>query len=188
MKICRPLCYGSLLAFLTGLGGCKDRTEIQVYRVAKEEAPSAPISGDPLESQSAPITWKVPSGWRTVPPSSMRYASFAVSGEDGESADISVSMLPGEGGDDLGNVNRWRSQIGLQDVGAAELDSLIVPLKSQGPNILMVDMTGGKARVLAGWSRVGGRTWFFKMTAPEGLAGQEKPRFESFLESIQFNP
>ncbi len=184
MKLRRLLCCGSALAFLAGAGGCKDKTEIQVYRAPKDAAPSSLTTAE----APAPIRWTVPAGWRIVPPSSMRYASFTADGAGGEAADISVSMLPGEGGDDLGNVNRWRAQIGLVEVGAAELDSLVVPRKVPGADLLTVDMTGPKSRVLAAWTRVGGRTWFFKLTAPEGLVDAEKSRFQDFLESVQFNP
>ena len=46
----------------------------------------------------------------------MRYASFAVSGANGDKVDISIVTFPGTGGSDADNVNRWRRQIGLPPV------------------------------------------------------------------------
>jgi hypothetical protein len=47
-------------------------------------------------------------------------------------------------------------------------------------------MAGPTARVLAGWTRHGGRAWFFKLTGAPALVEQEKPRFEKFLQSVRF--
>ena len=111
-----------------------------------------------------------------------------MSGENGETADVSASVFSGEGGGDLPNVNRWRSQIGLEAIGDAELKSLIVPLSCKDGQILTVDMAGPKARVLAGWARIDGKSWFFKLIGPDRLATAEKPVFSKFLQSVQFHP
>lgn len=148
-------------------------------------APAAPAAPEPQKEQ---IKWEVPAGWTAGAPSAMRYASFAVAGQNGEKADISVSVFGGDGGGDLGNVNRWRSQIGLGEVADGELKSLIVPVTGKDGEILTVDMTGPKGRILAGWARIGGRSWFFKLIAPDQLAGSEKAGFRKFLESVQFQP
>jgi hypothetical protein len=47
-------------------------------------------------------------------------------------------------------------------------------------------MAGPRARLLAGWTRKGGRAWFFKMTGPPQLIEEEKPKFMAFLQSIRF--
>jgi hypothetical protein len=118
----------------------------------------------------------------------MRYAGFAVAGQNGETADISVSVFGGDGGGDLGNVNRWRSQIGLGEVDAGGLKPLVVPVAGKDSQILTVDMVGPKGRILAGWAKIGARTWFFKLAAPDALAGSEKAAFAKFLGSVQFQP
>jgi len=134
------------------------------------------------------IKWEAPANWKPGAPAAMRYASFAVAGQNGETADISVSVFGGDGGGDLGNVNRWRSQIGLGEVDAAGLKPLLVPVAGKDNEILTVDMAGPKGRVLAGWAKIGSRTWFFKLIAPDGLAGSEKAAFVKFLGSVQFQP
>jgi hypothetical protein len=49
-----------------------------------------------------------------------------------------------------------------------------------------IDMAGPSARLLAGWTRHGGHAWFFKMTGPQQLIEEEKPKFMAFLQSIRF--
>jgi hypothetical protein len=46
-------------------------------------------------------------------------------------------------------------------------------------------MTGSTARVLAGWTRHEGRTWFFKLTGPPAVVEQEKSNFAAFLQSVR---
>ncbi len=153
--------------------------------------PATPAAHDTMATPAAgpeKLQWEAPAGWKPADPTAMRYASFSAAGQNGETADISVSVFGGEGGGDLGNVNRWRSQIGLGEVDAAGLKSLVVPVAGKDNEILTVDMAGPKARILAGWAKIGSRTWFFKLLAPDGLAGSEKAGFVKFLKSVQFQP
>ena len=62
-------------------------------------------------------------------PSPMRYASFTAEA-NGAKADISVVTFPGDGGNDIDNVNRWRQQIGLPPIEASALKSMISPIAS----------------------------------------------------------
>lgn len=150
--------------------------------------PEAPVAPDAPAAGPEKLKWEAPASWKPGAPKAMRYASFSVAGQNGESADISVSVFGGDGGGDLGNVNRWRTQVGLGEVDAAGLKSLVVPVAGKDSEILTVDMAGPKARILAGWAKVGARTWFFKLLATDGLAGSEKAGFVKFLESVQFQP
>ena len=143
-------------------------------------APSASPEADQLK-----LDWQMPEGWTQGPAAPMRYASF-VAEKNGEKADISIVTFPGDGGNDVDNINRWRQQIGLPIVGAEVLKSLIAPVHAGDVHLDSVDMSGPAARVLAAWTRHGGRAWFFKMTGPLALVEQEKPKFAAFLESIRF--
>src|SRR5205814_8186934 len=102
----------------------------------------------PTDSEKPAIKWEVPAGWSSAPASAMRYASFAVE-KNGEKADISVVTFPGDGGNDIDNVNRWRQQIGLPAVGAEVLKPMIAPVHAGNLQIDSVDMSGSNARVLA---------------------------------------
>jgi hypothetical protein len=139
------------------------------------------------DSDEPPVKWEVPGNWKVVPASSMRYASFAVSGENGEAGDISVIVFPGDGGADLDNVNRWRQQIGLPLVDANQLNSSIVVVNGHDASISTVAMTGDSAGIVAGWVRRDGHVWFFKLSGPTRLVTSEKSNFVKFLESVQFH-
>jgi hypothetical protein len=167
-----------------------DRTEqqIKVYRLVKApvESASAEETTPAGSTAAAPqIRWELPEGWAPGAQSSMRYASFMASAENGEKADISVVTFPGDGGSDLDNVNRWRQQIGLPPVHTSELSSVIVPLESENFSFSTTDMIGTNSRTLAAWLRREGRSWFFKMTGPNPAVEKEKPKFVKFLQSIR---
>lgn len=151
--------------------------------VSVSTSTSAPVT--PANTDQPEIKWDLPPGWSSAPASAMRYASFAAE-KNGEKADISVVTFPGDGGGDVENVNRWRQQIGLAAVGAEVLKPMIAPLQAGDIHIDTIDMTGASARVLAAWTRHGGRAWFFKLTGPPNLVEEEKPKFVAFLQSIRF--
>ena len=143
--------------------------------VAADEPPSE-TSGE------KPLQWEVPEGWTSAPASGMRHATFVVGNATGQKADMSVSFLAGDGGGDLGNVNRWRQQVGLAPVAAGELDPTVVRFDGMS----VVDLGGADQRMLAGWIQHGGRTWFFKLMGPTDLVGGEKEKFMGFLKSVKF--
>jgi hypothetical protein len=118
----------------------------------------------------------------------MRYASFDVTCANGEKAEVSVVMFPGEGGGDLENVNRWRGQIGLPPIEATELKTLTTMVKTSAGDLATVDLTGPKARFLVGWTRQLGNSWFFKLNGSTAAVGSQKETFTQFLQSVQFHP
>lgn len=184
----------SLLRFLVCaalvimIAGC-DRSDqqIKVYRLVKAPLESAPGEQKlPLTASTPQIKWELPEGWAEGVPSTMRYASFAATQENGEKVDISVVTFPGDGGNDLDNINRWRQQIGLAAVDARELNSVIAPFQSNQINFSTADMIGPDSRTLAAWVRREGRSWFFKLTGPKDAVEKQKPNFVRFLQSIRF--
>lgn len=150
-------------------------------------APTMTLVAPSTEQSKPQIAWNVPSGWKSVSPSPMRYASFTVAGKSGESGDVSISFFPGDGGGDLANVNRWRAQIGLEAINDEGLKSWITPVPCSGSQMLGVDMNGPKARILAGWTRVDGKSWFFKLVGPTKLVEGEKAKFLAFLHTVKFH-
>ena len=150
-------------------------------------APTMTLVAPSTEQEKPQIAWDVPSGWKSVSPSPMRYASFTVAGKGGESGDVSISFFPGDGGGDLANVNRWRAQIGLEAINDEGLKSWITPVPCSGSQMLGVDMNGPKARILAGWTRVDGKSWFFKLVGPTKLVEGEKAKFLAFLHTVKFH-
>lgn len=149
---------------------------------AGQPAPVPPATG------STALTWQVPDGWTLVPgASTMRYATFSMTGADGAKAEMAVSHFPGDVGGDLENVNRWRQQVGLTPVDAAGMAAIVSKIAAGPEQISLIDVTGAENRLAAGWTRHGPDTWFFKLTGPDAVVGAEKAKFTAFLASVRFN-
>ena len=151
-----------------------------------QTGPPQVAAAAPQTTSAPPIKWTTPEGWTEVPPSSMRYASFSASAEEGGKIDISVVTFPGDGGSDADNINRWRGQMGLAPVDANAVTSQVAPLKTGDTTFSTTDITGNKTRTIAAWTRRDGRVWFFKATGPDGAIEKEKPNFVKFVESVRF--
>jgi hypothetical protein len=91
----------------------------------------------------------------------------------------------------LPNVNRWRGQIGLPPVTAAELEEQVSQIDLGGVTGQYVrlypaeDAESGQA-ILAVIAIAGDRAWFFKLMGDAELARREQSRFEDFVRSVQF--
>jgi hypothetical protein len=154
---------------------------------AQSETKSPQMAAMPtMDVGAPPIKWETPEDWTEVPPSSMRYASFSASAENGEKIDISVVTFPGEGGSDSDNINRWRGQIGLPPIDKNAVTSQIASLKTADATFSTADIVGAKARTIAAWTHHDGRVWFFKATGPSAAVEKEKPNFVKFIESVRF--
>lgn len=154
---------------------------------AQTETRSRQMAAVPAQDGTAPqIKWNMPGSWTEMQASSMRYASFIASVENGDKIDISVVTFPGEGGSDADNINRWRGQIGLPPIDASAVTSQVSSLKTAGATFSTTDIAGAKTRTIAAWTRHDGRVWFFKATGPNAAVEKEKPNFVKFIESVRF--
>lgn len=152
---------------------------------AAPQSPAAPVA--PSAGGDGSLAWQVPSGWEQQPSSSsMRYATFSISGPDGAKGELAVTHFPGNVGGDLDNVNRWRTQVSLPPVDQAGMAALISTVQAGPKSISVIDVTGPQSRLAAGWTKHGADTWFFKLTGPDALVGAEKAKFSAFLESVRF--
>ena len=162
---------------------------------APASAPAAPVAPPPA-SMAGPVTpppatglpeWEVPEGWKSVPASTMRLASFAV----GNGGDFSVVALGPAAGGTLANLNRWRGQLGLAPIAEAEVAAATssVPLKD-GQTAILADLTGegqfAGRKMLAAIVPRPDRTWFFKLTGDAALVTAERERFVKFLKSVKY--
>lgn len=196
--------------------GCRER-DVTAYRAPKDRAAAAPagpvaMSGalpdghPPLDSAAPPaqpgggmagttmptaegedLTWTAPAGWTAAPGRAMRKGSFIVTGASG-TADVAITAFPGDVGGELANVNRWRGQMQLPPIAAAELEPAFTRFESHGLRFAVVDLAGGGdggSRMISALVPHGGATWFFKMTGPDALVAGEKPAFLEFLHSVQ---
>ena len=205
-----PTCAAVLLLLL---GGCKDRA-ITAYRAPKDPAatlppPAATANTNDLPRDHPPIgvtpagpamadtavptgsdrlTWTAPAAWAAQPPRPMRKASFTVKGDNGATADLSITSFPGDTGGLLANLNRWRGQLALAPLDGAALGAETVQIEAGGLHLTVVDFAGtangAPARLLGAVVPFQGETWFFKLLGPDALVAKEKPAFLGFLKTI----
>jgi hypothetical protein len=155
-------------------------------------APSSATAVAAAAAHGEKPAWEVPAGWKEQAPTSMRLASYAIAGEKGGKADISVIKLGGMAGGLLANVNRWRSQLGLEPVDQAGLEKLVSMHDVKGIQVTVVDMVGKSvesgepSRLIVAVVPVAGATWFYKMLGPDQLVLQQKPAFIQFVESARY--
>jgi hypothetical protein len=169
---------------------------------AHASAPSPQAQQRPsanLAAQSSPPShrlpeWQAPEHWNSAPLTPMLLARFFVS-DDHSQAEITVSSFPGDVGGILANVNRWRSQIGLQPIDQATLRQVTSPIELHGEYVTLVDMTNDQPaeprepqRVLVVIVPREGHTWFYKIQGKPSLVAQEKETFIQFVQSVRYAP
>jgi hypothetical protein len=145
---------------------------------------SISIKDTPAESAIATepkkFAWQVPAGWTQAAPGQMQAARFTVG--DGK-ADVFVSVFPNSTGGTLANVNRWRRQLGLNEVTEADLKSIASPLDPSTPDAVLVDMKNGGKRMLGAIVPRGEEWWFYKLLGEATAVGAEREHFIQFAKS-----
>jgi hypothetical protein len=176
--------------------GCR-REEIRVYRAPKQ-APEPAMA----QNQVAPtvaagsrsgVHWEAPANWTEQPATQMRVGSFGVKGANGGAADISVIPLSGDSGTELGNVNRWRGQVGLSSISEAELPGLGAAVEIGDQSAKLYDFIGtppnksAQERMLVAVANESGTAWFFKIMGDDATVAGERAAFVAFLKSVHFH-
>ena len=141
------------------------------------ESASAPV--EPADDEPVSITtsgWMPPAEWTAEENASDILMAAYLSESGGR---FTVTSLVGDGGGMLGNINRWRSQLGLDLVQSLDEQ----PLKNLGGDAVLVDLVAldGGERMAAGIVPIGGQTLFFKLTGSASAVEAELERFEAFI-------
>jgi hypothetical protein len=135
--------------------------------------------------------WTVPAGWQEGPLAQFLIAKYLIAGNDGVEASVNVSLLAGDGGGLLPNVNRWRGQLGLAPVTEAEL-AKAATITASGGTATLVDFTGTDGRTSKATRLIGvvlplgGQTWFYKLTGDANLVAQQKDALLKFVQSAKY--
>lgn len=150
-------------------------------------APAAPAAATSGSGASDKPAWTLPPGWEEQPAGALQLARFLATDKTSGNAEVAVSVLGGDGGGLLANVNRWRQQIGLAPVTQEELGRLVTPLDPGSPAAMLVDMTteSKQSRVVAAIVPRGGQTWFFKLTGRDEPVGRQREAFVQFVKSVR---
>jgi hypothetical protein len=193
MRFRRPLLVLTAVA-ACALQGCRD-PKIKTYNAPKDPAPILPGATATAEAATPAMRWQVPPGWQEQTGAPMRVGSFLITASDSRRADMAITTFPGDVGGDLENVNRWRGQIQLSPVTAADLGKLVQSLDLPAGRFRLVDLVSEtaviegkfKSRLVAAWLKQPERTWFFKLQGEAELVASQRAAFEAFLRSVEFS-
>jgi hypothetical protein len=120
----------------------------------------------------------------------MRFATLVVEPGD-RPLEIRVTPLALVARDPLGNVNRWRGQIGLPPVSEAELGSIVKSIDVAGRSVDLVNMMGEtsgdapRQQILAAIVPGDSQVWFFLMLDDAERVSRQADAFESFIRTVR---
>ena len=152
---------------------------------------SAPPAAAPVSSEGKP-NWQVPAGWQEVAGGQFLVAKFMLAGEGGATAAVNVSSSSGEGGGLVGNVNRWRGQLGLAPWSEAEASQSVTMIDVAGGKASLVDLSGTDARTGQPTRLIGvmvpqsGQTWFYKLMGDAKVVESQKATFTQFVQGVKY--
>lgn len=139
------------------------------------------------------FTYELPEGWSELTPTQFRVVNLQVAGH--EKGECYLTVLGGEGGGLLENINRWRRQMGQEPIDEAAAAQL--PKKTLlGKEAVAVDIRGTYTGMrgdqsdadfaLAGLLAVQPDTsYFLRMSGPATLVDAELAKFEQFAASLK---
>lgn len=145
-------------------------------------------ASDPSHSDAAGgIRWQLPAGWRRAPERATRTASFFIGG--GSDVECYVTILSGDGGGPLANVNRWAKQLGRDEMSADDLAALphIPMLGGQGISVEIQGSsqgTGPETLLLGAVASLDDRALFVKLVGPRDRVASEREAFKAFCTSL----
>lgn len=186
---------GLLVIGLVLLSACEQQAA-ESYTIPKEKSTVATTSqSEEPKMQVLPgmqsfadsasgISYQTPDSWTEFPPSSIRKANFKIDNASG-TAEVSVTVFPGDVGGTLANINRWRQQISLSPIDQASLKENISPLIISNHQGCFTKLEGNTESILGGILPFHGSTWFIKMQGDILVIEEEVDTFKSFLSSIR---
>ena len=160
--------YGAIhgLIVVAFLAGCAGEREILVYTIPTEPAP--------------------PDSWGFASPFGPEKARFTITDTNG-TANVTMTVLQGDGGGLLENVNRWRRQLGLDELEEENLAEALKLVKGLTNEARMIDITGISQRTQVESRLVGviasGKelTWFYKLMGSPPVVEVAKDGFLEYL-------
>ncbi len=147
-------------------------------------------AGSPPGPQPKP-SWQVPPDWQAVTAPQMVLQKWTAAASGG-SADVTVSVFPGDTGGMTANLNRWRAQVGLAPAPEAELQAFNDNLEVLGGKATLVDFTGTSPdggqplRLAAGVVRRDGWSFFYKLLGPPQVVEAHREAFTKFIQTAQY--
>ena len=151
------------------------------------QAPGPPEPTAPTKPPAnLPFEYAKPGGWELAAGNQFSKIAFKVESAAGETLSITVSDLAAAASALGPNINRWRGQVGLDRVSDAQINEEIKAVKVGDAPGSYVVLKGDKRTILGVIAVRGDKTWFLKAIGENGVAEQEKRKFENFVKSFNF--
>jgi hypothetical protein len=144
------------------------------------------------------VHYELPDGWEVVPAIGIRKAAFRIRSEDREALVTVIAFSANAGpkmADPLANVNRWRSEVGLEPIAETDLQQATEPIQIGDlpatyveaiPKASLSAEQGEDHGTLAAMVPGGEVVWFFKIAGQRDLVVAQREAFKSFLWSVRF--
>ncbi len=156
---------------------------------AREPAAASDAVDATTVNTAGGVRWTAPDAWQRAPERATRTVSFFV--DPGQTVECYVTVLGGDAGGPLANVNRWRDQMGQPPITEEELAALPrTPMLGGQAIVATIDHSereiGGAldTQMLAAIGELPGRAVFVKVTGPRPLIESQRESFLAFCGSL----
>jgi hypothetical protein len=154
--------------------------------MAKPAEPEPPARGQAptIDDIRSMFSFERPPGWKeNSQPTQGRLFEFTADGSAGPAL-ITLSALQG-GGDLVGNVNRWRNQVGLEPLSEADVSKSAAPVTFIGADAWLVEAIGSSSGIVVIASLNSEFSIFFKMTGPPSTVQEQKEAFMKVAQTFK---
>jgi hypothetical protein len=126
------------------------------------------------------VPGKTPEGWAPVAPGPMQAAKFTVPEKDGAKAEVTVSIFPNDTGGNVGNIRRWRGQLGLPDADDAAIQASLKPLEGGPAGAIYVELENAGRALTGAIVPRDGRWYFYKLMGKTPAVAAARESFMVF--------
>ena len=145
-----------------------------------------PVSGEPsLDNVRGMFSFELPQGWKENPrPDKQRIFEFQAE-EGGKSALVTFTIMGGEGGGLAANIDRWRTQAGLETLGEQAVSRSATPMKFVGTEGWLTEAIGPERAIIGVIALSPQFSMFLKMDGPPSVVASQRGAFQRLAQSFQ---
>ena len=154
--------------------------------------PAAAVPAPVASATAGQPNWTVPAGWLEVSGGQFLVAKFTIASADHAQAAVNISASAGNGGGLAANVNRWRKQLGLNELAGDELTQAVQSIATAAGPASLVEMAGTDARTSQPAALVGimvlqpSQVWFYKLMGDAKVVAAQKETFIQFVRGVKY--
>jgi hypothetical protein len=164
--------------------GCGDPPAIRQYVVESENKKK--LTSDLLRREFTPIPFRldVPSTWKLASNDQFSLRAWTT-GPPAKQARITLGRFPGHSGIPP-QVQRWRRQLGLDQISDEEAMKNVAPLQTQNGAGSFATVRGESETILAFILPIESNYWIFRFRGANAIAKANSQLFHRFCESLDY--